>query len=130
MDKIVAEEFNNELPLVIAKTLLSAGTKAALQYGLQESVRAASNGDSALLLAAMIVGSIYQVSMNDADLRTWSTLPKQIKISRMPTPKDGKIFIDGREVKVDVSARANIVCVNKPSAFSQISIRCFAIGKH
>ncbi|MFR6032676.1 MAG: hypothetical protein ACLUKN_05555 [Bacilli bacterium] len=78
----------------------------------------------------MIVGSIYQVSMNDADLRTWSTLPKQIKISRMPTPKDGKIFIDGREVKVDVSARANIVCVNKPSAFSQISIRCFAIGKH
>ena len=130
MDKIVSEEFNSELPLVIAKTLLSAGTKAALQYGVQESVRAASNGDSALLLAAMIVGSIYQISMNDADLRTWTTLPKQIKIARIPTPQSGRIFIEGREVKVNPSAVANIVCVNKPSAFSQISVRSFAIGKN
>ena len=130
MDKIVTEEFDNELPLVIAKTLLSAGTKAALQYGMQESARAVSGGDSWLVLTAIIAGSIYQASMNDADLRCWSTLPKQIKIASFPTPKSGSVFIEGSEVKVNPTANANIICVSKPSAFSQISVRSFAIGKN
>ena len=126
MDSIVRREFDDELPLVIAKTLLSAGTKAAAQYGLQEAVR--GGGNDYAVLAVMIAGSVYQASMNDADLRTWTTLPKQIKVAQFPTPADLKMSVEGAQVSL-YDAPANIVWVRKVGAQSKAAVAVFALGK-
>ena len=33
----------------------------------------------------------FQIAVNIADTRTWTTLPKEFQICRFPTPADGKI---------------------------------------
>ncbi len=87
MDLVIAQEFRNELPVIIVKTLISAGAKAAAQYGLY----AATKGNNALSLFAEIGGTLYQFATNRADLRTWVTLPKQFVYCRLPTPADRKL---------------------------------------
>jgi hypothetical protein len=46
-----------------------------------------------------VAGAIYQVSVNSADLRTWTTLPKRVLSARVPVPPDRRITIavDGGE---------------------------------
>ncbi|MBR4596909.1 MAG: hypothetical protein IKO42_00715, partial [Opitutales bacterium] len=73
-------------------------------------------------LGVNIAGSIYQAMTNDADLRTWSTLPKQIKIARFPTPQDGVVKIENGAIKVN-PASSNIIFVKKMSANSGMIVR-------
>ncbi len=35
--------------------------------------------------------AVYQLAVNIADLRTWTTLPKEFQVCRMPTPADRKV---------------------------------------
>lgn len=89
MDAVVHTEFENRLPEVITKTLIATGTKAAAQYGIQE----AAKGDSFTYAAAMIAGVTYQAATNEADLRTWRSLPKQFQYCRFPTPEDRTVTV-------------------------------------
>lgn len=117
-DSIIGEEFNAQLPYVIAKTVLSAAAKATAQYF---AARAAGDDWG---LAVQIAGGIYQAMMNDADLRTWTTLPKQIRLARLETPASGKITVGGKTV--DLSPKGvNIVYVKSMSASGIDSVRVF-----
>ncbi|MGE9294287.1 MAG: COG3014 family protein, partial [Puniceicoccales bacterium] len=116
MDAVVATEFDNRLPLVITKTLISTGTKALTQWALQEAVK----DNSYAYWAVMVTGTIYQAAMNDADLRTWVTLPKQFQYCRLPTPADRKITISaagtGMTQTIDlVPGTVNLVYVKSNS---------------
>ncbi len=117
MDEIIKEEFNNELPTIITKTLLSSAAKASAQYFAAQAA-----GDWGLLVD--IAGGIYQSMMNDADLRTWTTLPKQIKVARIPTPKNGVIAIDGQQIKLNQNP-VNIVVVKRMSENGKLLLRAF-----
>ncbi|MCH8474485.1 MAG: hypothetical protein LAT55_04570 [Opitutales bacterium] len=86
MDRIIGTEFERELPLIIAKTLASSGIKAAAVYTLRRAVRSESETMAGLV---NLFGLLYQYSMNRADLRSWTTLPKQWQIARMARPADG-----------------------------------------
>jgi len=90
MDAVIAQEFNNELPIVITKTLISAGTKAAIAFAAGYSVR---GQDPFIQLLVQGAAFGYQYGTTRADLRTWQTLPKQFQIARFPTPPDGQISI-------------------------------------
>jgi uncharacterized protein len=97
MDKVVAQEFKNELPIVITRTLISAGTKAAADYAVNQATR--SNGIANAV--ARIGTAVYQVSVNHADLRTWRTLPKQFSVARFSTPADRQLTLslpDGHDI--------------------------------
>lgn len=87
MDNVVSREFNRELPLIITKTLIAATAKAAAQYAIKESTKDAGTAGSILQLAALI----YQYAVNQADLRIWSTLPKEFLYARFPTPANGVV---------------------------------------
>ena len=107
MDDIIEEEFYIDLPSVITKTLLSSAAKATAQY-----FAAKAAGDYGALVN--IAGSLYQIAANDADLRTWTTLPKQFKIAKVATPPDGKITIDNTSLLLKPTG-VNIVYVKSMS---------------
>ncbi len=88
MDSVIAREFKNELPVLITKTLIASAIKAAATYGAS---RATSQKNDTARLMTLIAGSIYRVVMNQADLRVWITLPKEIQFCHFPTPADRKI---------------------------------------
>ena len=97
MDAVVTQDFQNRLGGIIVATLISSATKAAATYGMKQAM-----GDW-----GAVAGVIYQVAMNSADLRTWTTLPKAFYYGRLVLPesaKDGAIgevtitLSDGRKV--------------------------------
>ena len=114
MDAVVGGDFNRRLPGIIALTIASSATKALATYAAQE---AAGDGVGRWIVAG--VGAVYQAAVNDADLRTWITLPKQVLYARMPAPADGLVTVelgDGQRVgPINVEPKgATIVHIRTP----------------
>ncbi len=124
-DAIVARDFNDELPVIVTKTLISAAAKATATYTL--NTEAERRGDITGLLVK-IGSALTQIAINIADTRTWTTLPKQIHICRVPTPPDRKLVFSapssGQRAEVAVGdGLVNIVFVKSvsPSAPMMVS---------
>lgn len=117
MDDIISEEFYIELPMAITKTLLSSAAKATAQY-----FAARSAGDYGVLVN--IAGSVYQIMANDADLRTWTTLPKRIKLAKIATPANAQITVENTPVKLNAKG-VNIVHIKSMSKNGSKIIKAF-----
>ncbi len=120
-DDIIKTEFYDTLPSTITKTLLSATAKATTQYFLAQA-----SGDFDILVN--IAGGIYQSYMNNADLRTWTTLPKLVRIVAFPTPADEKVTIESKIIRVNKNS-SNIIFAKRMSANGNLILRCFALPK-
>jgi len=93
MDSVIGLDFKNELPTVISKTITSTIIKAVATQLVSNN---SSQGES--VLALLMVA--YQIAVNIADERTWTTLPKEFQACHLPTPPDRRIELatpDGRE---------------------------------
>jgi hypothetical protein len=128
MDLVVAQDFKNELPSIIIHTLISAGAKAAAQYGLYAATK--NSGDWAIV--AEIAGVVYQAATNQADLRTWVTLPKQFTYCRFPTPPDRKLLLTadggGQSETVDLAPGVvNVVYVKSNSYSNRLLVTSFVL---
>lgn len=109
MDSVVAQEFKNELPLIITKTIAATATKAITANVIRNAV---GDDNGLLSFAARVAATTYQMFMNEADLRTWSSLPKQIHYARFPTPDDNKLRISAPgSAKHEISLSPNSVNV-------------------
>ena len=131
MDSVIGKEFKNELPTIITKTIASTILKAAAAYGVVEGGRQA--GGEWGKMAAKLAMVAYQASVNIADLRTWTTLPKEFQVCRIPTPPDRKIELatsNGGQTKTVTVCEGtyNIVYVRSitasgPLLISQIKLK-------
>ncbi len=104
MDSMVALDFKNEMPVVITKTVAATVTKAVAAYALNDTGR---QGGDIVGLLAQFATTAYEMAVNIADTRTWTTLPKEFQICRLPTPADGKIELstpNGMKVAVTLGA--------------------------
>jgi hypothetical protein len=88
IDKIVAREFKNEFPLIITRTVISAIVKAAAQYAV---AKATEHEDQWVQFGARFATAAWAAATNEADLRTWRTLPKQVQLASFPTPQDSVV---------------------------------------
>lgn len=89
MDSVIAQDFKNELPSIITKTIAATVAKGAASYALNEVANQEGGGIAGLI--SQVGTAVYQLAVNIADLRTWTTLPKEIQIARIPTPADRKV---------------------------------------
>lgn len=130
MDGVIAQEFSNDLPVVITKTLIAAGTKAAIAYALKKSTE---KEDSWLAIGTRVLASAYQVATNEADLRTWASLPKQFQYVRFPTPQSRQIqiYTPGRTpIPVDLQeGTVNVVMVRSINSSAPLLVTQFSLGK-
>jgi hypothetical protein len=120
MDLVIGQDFKNELPSIIIKTLISAGAKAAAQYGLY----LATKNSGTLSILTEVAGVVYQYATNRADLRTWVTLPKQFLYCRLPTPPDGRLQITsdstGETQTVDLPPGAVTMVYVKSNSYGNV----------
>ncbi len=93
MDAVVAQDFKNELPSIITRTIAATVAKGAASYALNEAANQQGGGLAGVF--SQIGTAVYQLSVNIADLRTWTTLPKEFQICRIPTPSDRKVELRG-----------------------------------
>ncbi len=125
MDSVIGREFKNEMPVVITKTIASTVTKAMASYAANQAASQQNNNWIAALVQISTV--VYQVAVNIADERTWTTLPKEFQACHLPTPPDRKIELetpDGRQ-KIPVTIEdgtINLVYVKSITASSPLLV--------
>jgi hypothetical protein len=87
MDRVIAQEFKNDMQRVIIRAVTSAAVKAGVSVGISEATKKEGIGGDIV----KAIWDIYQIVQNQADMRTWNTLPKEIQFCHFPTPADRKI---------------------------------------
>ena len=129
MDAVVLQEFKNELPTIITRMIIAAATKAAVDAGVKQALK---NTDPLAQIGFDLVSTAYQIEMNQADERSWRTLPKEIDAVSLSTPADHALSIspsDGSpSVTVTLSnARTNVVYVKSVRRGVPIVVRQFSL---
>ncbi|MEM8872634.1 MAG: hypothetical protein AAGD32_00105 [Planctomycetota bacterium] len=130
MDEVIGSEFNARLPGIITKSVTIAVFKSAVAAGLQSVGRdGRSNGtaDAAVQIATLL----WLTASNQADLRTWRTLPKTYQILAIPTPDNRVLELqtpDGRPVRIELSGgRSNVVLVRHVYPGTPLLVREFPV---
>lgn len=129
MDAVIATDFKNELPSIIAHATASAVAKAAAAYAINTAAKEAGSGAQ---LAAQLLTAGYQLVMNVADTRTWSTLPKEFQVCRIPMPADRKIALSaagggGRRELTLNEGRTVVVWVKAVDRPDQMTVTQFTL---
>lgn len=129
MDAVIAQDFKNELPVIITKTIAATVVKGAAAYAANSAAQNAG-GDLGGLLTQLGT-AVYQMAVNIADERTWSTLPKQFQVARIPTPANRTIDLitpAGMKTTVTIGAGdVNVVYVKSINEFSPLLITQFKL---
>ena len=122
MDGILAQEYQERLPGMIARIVISTLIKEAAYYGGLVAVSQA-NMDStakAVALAGIAVGgAAYRVATNTADTRTWEILPKEFQLTQLPMPADRQVAVElpgkaALTVRIPPQCRSAILLVSAP----------------
>lgn len=129
MDSVVAQEFKNDMPRVITRTVASAAIKAGASYGISEGVKRIPYGGE---FAAKLAWALYLKSQNVADLRTWNTLPKEFEFCHFPTPADRKVEISvpgsNQVVPITIAdGTVNVIWVRSTSSLAPLSVSQFKL---
>jgi len=87
MDRVIQTEFSKDFKAILTRAIISATAKAAAQYALQQD----NSSGSAL---ASIAVAVYSFATTAADVRIWTTLPKDFQVVRLRIPDDRIIIIE------------------------------------
>lgn len=91
-DLIVSQEFEKFYPVELTRAISSAILKGSMQYLATNAVR---SEDQALRTAVGVGAGMLSQASTRADLRSWSTLPKQIRFCKLQNPSNNKLTIQG-----------------------------------
>ncbi|MHC4213662.1 MAG: COG3014 family protein [Planctomycetota bacterium] len=87
MDRVIQTEFSKDFKTTLTRAIIATSAKAYAQYALQE------NDSQEAQLASLLVG-LYSYATTAADLRIWTTLPKDFQVARCPIPNDRLISVE------------------------------------
>ena len=105
MDRVVQTEFSKDFKGILTRAIVSAAAKATAQYLLQQQ---GSTAASIMSIAA----AGYSFATNAADVRIWTSLPKEFQVARFPKPADGKLRISppiAAPLIIDISSCNNAI---------------------
>jgi len=86
MDRVIQTEFEKDFKGILTRAIISATSKAIAQYAIQK------NEDSSAQLASLLVAA-YSYATTAADVRIWTTLPKNFQVTRFAIPENRKISV-------------------------------------
>ncbi|MBR2864950.1 MAG: hypothetical protein IKC13_01595 [Elusimicrobiaceae bacterium] len=101
VDAMFISEFNKRFPVILSKAIAATTFKAIMQYQIQKND---TNGVGSLIMA------IYTIMTNQADLRSWQSLPKNVQVARLEVKDSGKLklFAKGKEIaKINIPKDKN-----------------------
>jgi hypothetical protein len=105
------------------------GAKAGVAYAANRMTK----NEPLLNLLTRVATTAYQYNVNNADLRTWRTLPKTINVARMTTPSDGHVTLlspmGGVLAQVQLDPKAsNVIWVRSPGGAAGVVCRAFPLS--
>jgi hypothetical protein len=127
IDSVVALDFKNEWPAILTRTIISAVAKAAAATAANNAATQADDLAGALM---RIGTAIAQAALNIADTRSWTALPKEFQVARVPTPAERKLVLEagGRRQEVPlVEGTVNVVYVRSVTSAGPLLINQFKL---
>ena len=129
MDGILAQEFDERLPGIITRIVLSTLIKEAAYYTGIAVIAAQDDMDPAVQAAALasvaIGGAVYRAAMNTADTRSWEILPKEFQLTQFPMPENRTVKFDlnlsnggmavSKSLRLPDDCKSAIIFVDAPS---------------
>jgi uncharacterized protein len=103
MDRVIKTEFDKDFKGILTRAIISTTAKAVAQYALEK--QQSSSGTFASVLMA-----VYSFATTAADVRIWTTLPKDFQVARFSIPDDRTIYIaapGGGKFEVKIPACKN-----------------------
>lgn len=127
MDSVVANDFKNEWPTILTKTLITTATKAIIQATVQKQM---SDQSAMAGLIGGIAMTALNASTNIADTRTWITIPKEFQYARLATPADRQLTLTAgsstKTITLDPGA-VNVVYVKNVSTSAPLLVSQFLL---
>jgi len=111
MDRVVQTEFSKDYPGILTRAIISTTAKAIAQYALEKQ------GSSKSSVASIFMAA-YSFATTAADVRIWTSLPKEFQVARFPKPKDGKLKV---KRPGSVSVEINIPDCNNAIVYVRIT---------
>lgn len=125
VDKLIKTEYDVYMRGAIAREITRTMVKAGVQVALGAAAdaadrRAMRNGNSTdfwALKASQMAVAVWAKSTTAADLRSWTALPKTVKVARVTRPADGRIDVwaDGQKIQLTLGSGNSLVFIRKPS---------------
>jgi len=103
MDRVVQTEFNKDFKGILTRAIMSATAKVIAQYALNK------DDDSSPKIVSLLA-TVYSYATTAADVRIWTTLPKNFQVARFHIPPDRLITIappGGESFPVEIPACKN-----------------------
>ncbi|MBP5182858.1 MAG: hypothetical protein J6331_07525, partial [Lentisphaeria bacterium] len=129
MDGILAQEFQERLPGIITRIVLSTLIKeGAYHAGLiaVSSTRMDPTVKMIVLLSIALGGAVYRAAVNTADTRSWEILPKEFQMTTFPMPVKREVVLELRgaagaaavrtSVRIPRECRSAVLFVSAPSS--------------
>ena len=121
MDGIFAQEFQERLPGIITRIILSTAIKEAAYYAALIAANSINDltARAVALASVAVAGTAYRAATNTADTRSWELLPKEFQLTQFPMPKNRTVTIalEGHEnrtaaVEIPEHAKSAIIYVS------------------
>ncbi len=121
MSAVVAQEFKNDRPAIIARAMLNAITKTTAIY---LATKAAERQDALVGLGVQLGGLFYQAATTTADTRCWHALPATFHLAKLPLPQSRKVSIAlnttaRREISLPDQGSHFIIYLRAPTLIAQ-----------
>lgn len=128
MDAVVARDFQDEQPIIISRAVISAASKGTAAFFANQAAYSQDEGLGALV---RVLTMAYQLAVNVADTRTWTTLPKEFQVARLATPADRRLELSaGGRAPMEVTlapGEVNVVYVRSTSATAPLLVSQFTL---
>ncbi|MBN2063862.1 MAG: hypothetical protein JW745_03590 [Sedimentisphaerales bacterium] len=100
MERVIQTEFKKEFDMILTRAIMSATAKAVAQYAVKDQ-------DGLVQLGVLA----YTLLSTAADVRMWTSLPREFQLARLPLPADGKlnISIAGSSRQIELPACDNAI---------------------
>jgi hypothetical protein len=89
MERVIQTEFKKDFQGILTRALVSATVKAAAQYAVEQQ----NNNDNAGKSFLSLMMTAYSYATTAADVRIWTTLPKDFQVARLRMPPDRNIAV-------------------------------------
>ncbi len=117
MERVIQTEFKKEFDMALTRAIMSATAKAVAQYAVKDQ-------DGLVQLGVLA----YTLLSTAADVRMWTSLPREFQLARLPLPAEGKmnISIAGSSRQIELPACKNAIIYikktnsNTPAVFDII----------
>ena len=127
VDMLMKTEFDVYFRGALAREITRVVVKAGVQVALGVVAENCSDNYTKIALrASQLAAAAWAASVTQADLRSWTGLPKKVYAMRVNRPADGRLVLSGDGAPVaDITLPEgnSLVLVRKPSAMAQAVVK-------